>query len=335
MAVTAEQLNEPQPGTYEYLLYKSEESFAPFHRNSALPEIETLLEELHEQAISGRNIASETIKTLLRNRKLRLRKIIVCIDAQNSPRDLKAQFMRDLCDDFSSHINNIIHSLPDPVYVGDLEKLKDNLNSALIAFRSALDALETIEYEEKTGTRKISTRKALHKALLEAATCCDKGLSNWDTTLLDQDDVDDVVTSEKLAKYLVDTARQLQEQRIIIENIYYPLQSIGSKLLQERELADFEGQLRQPVLKTFLDIAAQRMPEDSRKHITISAIHSYLSDQDEIINNLRLAKFALNLSLNRYRLIKPPGMVQRKDLDQDRTDCCTSLKAVIQKLKGK
>jgi len=337
VAVPAEQLNEPQPGTYEYLLYKSEESLAPFHKNSTAQEMEALLQELHKQETARGNIASEAIKTLLKNRKLRLRKMIACIDVENSPRDLKKQFMSNLCDDFGNHINNIIHCLPDPVYVGDLETLKDNLASALFAFRSALDALETIEYEEKTGVRKISTRKAFYKALLEAATCCDKGLSNWDTTLLDQDDANDVVKKEGLAGYVVDTGRKLQEQVAIIENIYYPLLSIGSKLLQERELEDFEGQLRQPILKTLLNIAAQKMPDDkdSRECIITSAIHTYICDKDEIIRSLRLAKFALNLSLNRYRLIKPPGRVQRKDLDQDRIDCYTSLKAALQKLKEK
>jgi len=104
--------------TYEDILYGSEDTLAPFNKESTPREIEEKLKELH-------NTASDVIETLLKNRKERLQKMITFIDVEASPRSFTKKFIKNLKDDFIAHIDTIIYKMPDPDrYIGDWEYVK-------------------------------------------------------------------------------------------------------------------------------------------------------------------------------------------------------------------
>lgn len=341
VAVPAGQMNDPAFWTYKEIL-ESEGTLAPFTKKSTPREINEKLQELHKREPSQ-------IKNLLKDRKARLQKIITYIDVETSPRDLKGKFMSDLVDDFDNHINNVILFLPTyedkrkrvSVYIGNWEGVKTSLAKGFSALSSVLDrfdSLNMLEAVEVAGTPKIdeiiNEKTGLYEALHEATKGFEQGLEEWDTGLQESD-----VKKEDLAKYLDDAYERLQEQVTSIEDvIYYHFRSLGSKLVLEGKLKEFEGLMRKPILETFLDIARTSLPNDaiSQNDITISKIHPYFSYYSEILSNARQAKIALNLGLDKYELINKQKLrpLMRGDLIGHIEKCTVSLEEIIQTWKS-
>ena len=329
MAVTARQPNEPPPKTYWDMLHGSEDTLVPFNKESTAWEIKEKLKELHS-ATSDKHRTSEKIETLLKNRKERLQKIIAHIDIEYSPRSFNWEFISELKVDFSLHIDAVIDTMPAlDKYIGEGEYVKQSFSKAGNALGYALDALEALGELKDTDTEeKINEKGKVYTALHTATNYFEEGLSKWD--------IQPAPFEKNLEEYLKDSTARLKEQLEAIENTRFSLKFENTSLPPaEKELETYENLLRAQVLKTLLAIPEQTLPNDNKSQelINASGIHTYIFDKSNVIKELRAAKIALNLALDRYKLITPPARMKRGNLNPHIDSCNESLKTILDTLR--
>lgn len=334
MALPVRQTNDDVNRTYEDIFYGSEDIFAPFEKESTPRQIQEKLQKLHSDA-AEKHLPSEIIKTLLENRKKWLQKIIAYIDIAASPRSLNWEFISDLRVDFSRHIDAVIRTMPAPdKYIGNSEKVKNAFSKAGSALDDALDALEGLgELKDIETEEKIKEKDNAYTALHTATYYFEEGLSKWD--ILPARPEGNQVDELGLEGYLKLATTCFKEQLEAIENTWFSLKFPDTALPPaEKKLEEFELLLRKQVLATLLEIPEQPMPGDnkSQEYINDSGIHTYISYKSDVIKDLRTAKIALNLALDRYKLIKPPARMKRGYLNTHIDSCTTSLGTILDKL---
>ena len=329
MASTVRQTNDDVNRTYKDIFYGSEDIFAPFAKESTPRQIQEQLKKFHRDD-------PEIIKTLLENRKERLQKIIAYIDIEASPRSLNREFIRDLKIDFNTHINTVIDTLPAPgTYIGESKEVKISFSKAVGAIDDALDALDAISEQKDIDTEeKITEKNNAYTALHTATHYFEEGLSKWD--ILPARPEGNQVDKLGLKKYLEVATARFENQLKAIEDTRFSLKFPKNAFPPtEKELKDFEFLLRKQVLATLLEIPEQPMPDGdkSQEDINDSGIHTYISYKSVVIKELRTAKIALNLALDRYKLIKPPARMKRGDLNTHLDSCITSLGTILDTLQ--
>lgn len=346
MAFQVTQPNNLPPGDYRDILYWSEGVFAlspvgtdqntenpldPFNADSTPDEIETKLQALHDEAISHGFETSTTIVTLLQNRKERLQKMIDYIDVDASLHSITREFIRDLYDDFSLHIDTVISSLPTPErYVGNYDVVNTQILEANYALDGAIEGLADASVAKNIQDT-LNEKKLAYTALHTTTDFLEAGLSKWN--ILQTQPEEGNIEKMGLKNYLEFEGGRFEQQLSWLRSIRSGLRNRGSSSpLDEERLSGFECLLRGTILKTLLTIPERTLPGDDAalKLIVNSKINKYYNFKSDIIKRLRAAKIALNLVLDRYALNKEQ---KSRDLDEYLKSCSLSLEEIFKILR--
>lgn len=337
MAIKLEQAKNLPQGDYRDMLYWSEGTFAlspdakdpldPFNADSTPEEIEEKLQKLHDEVTTKGFAISGKIESLLQNRMARLEKMSAYIDVEASLHSLTRGFIRDLYNDFSTHIDGFISSLPTPLrYLGNYDKVNSQLLEANYAFDGAIDALADasvlIDAQAKLNKKKIA-----YTALHRITDFWEAGLSHWKILQIRPEEDED-----KLKAYLESEGNRLEEQLSLLRGLRSGLRNRGSSSpLDEERLSSFECLLRERILKTILTIPDQPLPggEPAKKIIAFSKINKYYNFKSDIIKHLRTAKIGLNLALDRYALKTDQEKVQSSDVVEYLKPCSASIEEIF------
>lgn len=311
-----------------------ENSLAPFHIDSTIEEIEEKLRELHNSETSPEKTTSQTIETLLQNRRARLQKMITYIDVEASLHSLTREFIGDLTNDYSYHIDAVFYSMPNPDrYVPDYKLINPNFIDARDALDVVIEDFDTARVSTDIEV-KIHHKSGAYTALHKATDFFEAGFSKWKTFQLHPEKGE--VDTLGLDNYLDVAYKRLQKQVNAIRSIRSHLRTRASNLPPDNELLnEYESLLRTQVLATLLKIPEPSMPGDeaSKDAINRSKIYKYIKFKPTIIRNLRDAKIALNLTLDRFELTKPPLKVMRNNLNEHIKPCIIALETILMTLE--
>lgn len=351
MAFQVTQPNSLPSGDYRDLLYgfegtlvlspdgtlqNAENPLASFSPTSTPGEVRKILEVLHKNETTFEKKSSQTIETLLQDRKARLLKMIGYIDVETSPRILTRDFICDLHDDFNHNIGTIIRSIPAPdMYLSKPRVINEKFIDAGAALDMVVDSLEIITENNNSSIQDIlNARYTAYTALHTATILLEEGLSKWDR--LPTPPKNGELVKLGLEEYLKVADEQFINQMDELNNIQDALINRKSDMrLEEQNLIKFECTLREEILKTLLAIPETPLPggKKSEDQISDSKIFKYTTSKTKVIKSLREAKISLNLSLDCYTLKIQAGRLTRSDLNTYIIPCIKSLDEIFENLR--